>query len=153
MTSQYLATPFVTAVLLTGSAERAETAMLEGIRSWDADADPDEELLRTTVSAALDLYRPQRQEEITQASFLLPVELRGVLQLPPDLRQCYVLRLLMGLPRESCARMLGVDAGAVDRDTGLAAQALAQAPSISRTITPSVSEGKFSNGKSGGGSV
>jgi DNA-directed RNA polymerase specialized sigma24 family protein len=131
MTNEFLSAPFLTAFLLTGSVNRAETAMLDGIRAWDADRDPDAELLRATARAALALYRPREGEEITPASVLLPAELQRVLRLPSDLRQCFVLRMLAGLPRESCAQLLDLDLDAVDRDTSLAAQALAQAPSTS----------------------
>jgi hypothetical protein len=134
MTSEYLATPFLTAFLLTGSAKRAEAAMLEGIRAWDGEVDPDEELLRNTVRAALgrrQTSRLQPAEETAQAP-QLPVELQRVARLPLDLRQCYVLRLLVGWSREACARLLFLDTDAVDRDTGLAAQALAEALCVSQ---------------------
>jgi DNA-directed RNA polymerase specialized sigma24 family protein len=127
VTSESLWTTFVTAVLLTGSLKRAETAMIEGIRLLDVEVDPIEELHRTTVSAAIDPHdRPQAPEEIAQASLRLPVELQRVLRLPLDLRRSFVLRLLVGLPRESCARLLGLDTGDIDRATCLAARALAQ---------------------------
>ena len=130
MASGCLETTFITAILLTGSVKQAETAVLESIRSLNVDARTDEELLlRTTVAAAMDprqRYRRPQPEEVSQASSRLPVELQRVLLLPTDLRQCLVLRLLMTMPREFCARLLGINARKVDRDTCLAAQALAQ---------------------------
>jgi DNA-directed RNA polymerase specialized sigma24 family protein len=128
-TSESLWMTFITAILLTGSVEQAETAMLEGIRSLDIDATLEEELLPTIVSAAMDprQWSARRSpEEMAQAASLLPVELQRVLRLPTDLRHCFVLRLLLAMPREFCARLLGLDVGSVDRDTSLAAQALAQ---------------------------
>jgi hypothetical protein len=136
MTSGCLETAFIAATLLTGSVTQAETAVLEGIRSLNVNARPDQELLRTTVAAALDprqRYRCQPREEVSQASSLLPVALQRVLQLPTDLRQCLVLRFLMTMPREFSARLLGINAGKVDRNAGLAAQALAQIAQAEKT--------------------
>ena len=56
----------------------------------------------------------------------LPAELQRVLLLPRDLRQCFVLRLLMGLPRERCAQLLGVDIAQVKHMTAMAAIELAE---------------------------
>jgi DNA-directed RNA polymerase specialized sigma24 family protein len=128
-TSESLSMTFVTAILLTGSVKHAETAMLEGIRSLDIDATPEAELLPTIVSAAMDPRQwsgRRAPEEIAYASSLLPLELQRVLRLPIDLRHCFVLRLLLAMPREFCARILGLDVDTVDRNTSLAAQALAQ---------------------------
>lgn len=127
--SESLRMTFVTAILLTGSVKHAEMAMLEGIRSLDIDATLEEELLLSIVSAALGPRQwsgRRPPEEMAYASSLLPVELQRVLRLPIDLRHCFVLRLLLAIPREFCARVLGLDVGAIDRDTSLAAQVLAQ---------------------------
>jgi len=129
VTNRYLWMAFITTILLTGSILIVRDQLLEGIRSLDIAATPDEQLLQTIVFTAMDqrLRSGRRQtEEMAQVSSLLPVELQRVLHLPVELRQCFVLRLLMAMPREFCARLLGLDVGAVDRDTGLAAQALAQ---------------------------
>jgi DNA-directed RNA polymerase specialized sigma24 family protein len=128
-TSESLRMTIVAAILLTGSVKHAETAMLEGIRSLDIDATLEEELLPSIVSAAMDPRQwsgRRPPEEMAYASSLLPVELQRVLRLPMDLRHCFVLRLLLAMPREFCARLLGLDVGTMDRDTSLAAQALAQ---------------------------
>ena len=128
-TSESLWMTFITAILLTGSVKHAETAMLGGIRSLDIDATPEEELLPMIVSAAMDPRQwsgRRPPEEMVYAASLLPVELQRVLRLPMDLRHCFVLRLLLAMPREFCAHLLGLDVGRVDRDTSLAARALAQ---------------------------
>jgi hypothetical protein len=57
---------------------------------------------------------------------VLPIELQRVLQMPTTLRQCLVLRLLMNVPRNRCARLLGIDASKVDQEAFLAAQVLAR---------------------------
>lgn len=77
--------------------------------------------------AALDSLQRHRQptvEETAQASFGLPLELQRVLRLPTDLRQCFVLRLLVAMSREFCARVLGLDVAAFDHKVCLAAQTL-----------------------------
>jgi DNA-directed RNA polymerase specialized sigma24 family protein len=128
-TSKSLWMTFIMAILLTGSVKHAEMAMLEGIRSLDIDVTPEEERLPTIISAAMDPRQwsgPRLPEEMAHAASLLPVELQRVLRLPMDLRHCFVLRLLLPMPRESCARLLGLDVGTVNRNTSLAAQALAQ---------------------------
>jgi DNA-directed RNA polymerase specialized sigma24 family protein len=57
---------------------------------------------------------------------LLPIEVQNVLQLPTSVRQCFVLRLLLAMPEDFSARLVGLDVGAVDRNIALAAQALAR---------------------------
>jgi len=128
MTSECLRTAFLTAILLTGSVRQAETAVLEGIRSLNIDAASEEEILRTSAAAALHARQRYRRRpgETAQSSSLVPGELRRVLQLPSNLRHCFVLRFLIAMPREFCAQLLGLDASALDRDTWMAARALAQ---------------------------
>jgi DNA-directed RNA polymerase specialized sigma24 family protein len=128
-TSGSLQMKFVTAILLTGSVKHAEKAMLEGIRSLDIDATPEEELLLSIVSAAMGPRQWSGRRppaEMAYVSSLLPVELQRVLRLPMDLRHCFVLRFLLAMPREFCARLLGLDVVTVDQDASLAAQELAQ---------------------------
>lgn len=102
---------FVTALLLTGNLEEAETAVLDGIRSLDADNEVDEVLLRETVSAAIE-RRPEVQvalEELRRPSSILPGELLPLMYLSPHLRHCYVLRILLGWPSEIAAKLLHLD--------------------------------------------
>src|SRR5260370_23544988 len=69
---------FTTALLLTGSAERAEGAVLEGIRVMDRSRVSGEALLRTTGEASIAAKIPcERVEGKESASSLLPVELRA----------------------------------------------------------------------------
>ena len=120
-----IGTIFVTALLLTGRVRLAEASIKRGF-DWldDPDSASDEELMSVTILAASDFPDSQNVQE-REDSLFLPPELRHVLKLPSDLRRCFVLRVLRAMPRESCARLLGLDAGAVDRNAGLAAQALA----------------------------
>jgi hypothetical protein len=120
---------FTTALLLTGSAERAEEAILESIRSLELDDAPVDALFRGAVNASIqprNEIAEQRREELEHASSILPAELRRVLLLPQDLRHCYVLRLLAGFPREDCASLLHSEIHQVDEGTCTAAQALAR---------------------------
>jgi hypothetical protein len=108
---------FLTALLLTGSAQRAEAAILEGRGAMDLDQLSEEVLFRRTVDAATapqsDLLE-EPSEELERASATLPFELRRVLHLPLALRQCFVLRFLIGLPREVCAQLLRLEVRQVD---------------------------------------
>ena len=99
---------FVTALLLAGDAERAEAAVLRGIGSTSADSECGEELIRRTVSAAIEPEELPAQPSMERepADSTLPFELQRVLRLPRYLRQCFVLRVLVGLPSEACARLL-----------------------------------------------
>jgi hypothetical protein len=115
------------AILLTGSARSAEGAVLRAIESMDIDTATSEELLRLTVTASIKSVSSAKQPENgAGGELLLPVELQNVLQLPIRLRQSFVLRVLLAIPRDFSARLLDIDVGALDRSTGLAAQTLAQ---------------------------
>jgi hypothetical protein len=108
---------FVTALLLTGNAETAESAVLESIERMSLEDTSGEELLQAAVKTAI---RPQERpwrplKDWEPASARLPLELRSVLCLAPDVRQCFVLRVLVGLPSHACAALLDSDADQVDR--------------------------------------
>lgn len=118
---------FVAAYLLTGSAIRAETAVSESIQQLDIDATRGGWLSWKAVAAAMLREDADAQQTPHEAPVALPVELLRVLRLSPRLRQCYVLRVLMAMPRHYCASLLRVDAEQVDADSCLAAQELARA--------------------------
>jgi hypothetical protein len=63
----------------------------------------------------------------------LPVELLRVARLSPRLRQCFVLRVLMAMPRRYCAGLLRMDAEQVDANSCLAAQELANMAAVEAT--------------------
>jgi hypothetical protein len=119
---------FITALLLTGSLERAETAVLEGVRFSDLEETAGKSLLQGAVEASIPSHSEipeQRTEELDKASSILPFELQRVLRLSTDLRHCFVLRVLLGLPREVCARMLRLDIRQIAERTSAAMQELA----------------------------
>ena len=104
---------FRTAVLLTGGIRQAETALLEAIGSVDPEQVTDETFLLDCVRASLN---PARQCEPTiaeseDASSVLAPELKRILLLAPHLRQALVLRVLLGLSDDDCARFHVRDAG------------------------------------------
>lgn len=107
---------FITAFLLTGNAGSAEAAVLKSIGFMNCVDASGEELFQGTVSAKIetDELPGPRQPEPGSAFEMLPVELQRVLQLPRRIRQCFVLRVLVGLSREVCARLLSFDGRQVD---------------------------------------
>ena len=108
---------YVTALLLTANPERAEAAILEGNRVTHLDNTSGEAFLRGAVNAAVEPpsdTSEQLPEDLERASSMLPFELRRVLHLPQALRHCFVLRFLVGLPREVCARLLHLEIRQVD---------------------------------------
>ena len=108
---------YITALLLTASAKRAEAALLAATRAAIFDSAPGEVLIRGAVNAAVEPpseTSEQLPEDLEHASSMLPFELRRVLHLSQALRQCFVLRFLVGLPREVCARLLHLEIRQVD---------------------------------------
>jgi len=108
---------FVTAFLLVGDAERAEAAVLKSIASTNFDDESGDEMIRKTVNDAMEPDEmPGRFSGTLEPAFsMLPLQLQRVMQLPHYLRQCFVLRVLVGLPREVCARLLHSNIGEIDR--------------------------------------
>jgi len=95
---------YLTAHLLAGDRERAENAVLQAIEAWNAERHNEEELFEHVVRAAV-RARGSADPGGPDASFL-PAELRAVVNLPRELRHCFVLRMLAGLSQADCARML-----------------------------------------------
>ena len=111
---------FRIAHLLTASVARSESAVMEAIDSFEPDLDSHEDLLRGTIRAAI--QRPPSQLQAIDS--FLQSELRAVLSLPTELRQCFVLRFLVRLPVPACARLLRLNAAAVNDRTCAALQRL-----------------------------
>lgn len=117
---------FVTALLLTRSA-KAECSVLEGLTAASQGDESGGALLHATLRAAIAapvgvaLHRPETQDLSTSS---LPVELRRVLLLSESLRQCFVLRLLVGLSVIECSRLLSLNACQIEQNTAAAALAL-----------------------------
>ncbi|MBZ5593524.1 MAG: hypothetical protein LAP39_14875 [Acidobacteriia bacterium] len=130
-----VSTAFLTALLLTGSAERAEAALLQAKGVLGLDNTSGEALLRRAVNAAIEPPLEtveQPSEDLERASSSLPCELRRVLHLRPALRHCFVLRFLVGLPREVCARLLHLEVPQIDER---ARTAMLELPTIQKNGT------------------
>jgi hypothetical protein len=129
VTNEALSKAFTTTLLLTGSVEQSEAAVLESIRCLDlADDALGEKLIAGALQAAISREREiveQWPGELDGALSLLPLELKRVLHLPADLRRSFALRILAGLPRRACARLLNLEMGQIEDTAGVAAQTLA----------------------------
>ena len=111
---------FVAGLLLTGSVQRAESAILESVRMSCPDDLFGKTLFRRAVHYSIDQQieaSAEQEKELAGAASILPFELRCVLNLPRYLRYCYVLRILVGLPREVCAWLLHLDVSQIDQYT------------------------------------
>jgi Sigma-70, region 4 len=118
---------FFVALLLAANAEEAESAVLEAIQLWNSAEEPAEALFRNTVRAMMNspIQRSCQEDICEAAASLLPVPLRGVLRLPPRVRQCYVLSFLVGFSQESVACLLHLSADEVGQYMGAGLQRLA----------------------------
>jgi DNA-directed RNA polymerase specialized sigma24 family protein len=119
---QTVSLAFRTAHLLTASTQQAESAVLEAIDSFDPDVDTGETLFQNAILGAVQC--PSSQSQSTES--FEPPELQAVLSLSENLRRCFVLRVLVGLSRRSCARLLRLNAGTVNDYTCAALQRLAR---------------------------
>jgi DNA-directed RNA polymerase specialized sigma24 family protein len=116
----------LTAHLLTGSFQQAEEATLGAIGSWRPDEEPEEVLFQNVLDAATRAQVEPSANNPDRSASYLPNELKAVLGLPPQLRSCFVLRILAGLPAQACARLLSLHSDVVDRYTCDAVQCLAR---------------------------
>lgn len=111
---------FIVGLLLTGSIERTEIAILESVRLSCPDNLFGEKLFRRVIHCSLEMesdFSIKRWTELNHALSILPFELRCVLVLPQDIRHCFVMRILLGLPREVCAWLLHIDIPQVNQRT------------------------------------
>ena len=95
---------FRAALLLTGATKAAESAVIRGIRACEDLSYAG--LLVETVRAAI--RRRTKPADASDALALLPPELRRLLVLKPLLRDCFVLRFLVGLSPGVCAELLDI---------------------------------------------
>jgi hypothetical protein len=100
---------FRAAILLTGSTELAENAVLDGIAASEFGHIVDDVLLETVKSAIQ--RRAAFSDQSAQAPSDLPLELRRLFLLAPISRDSFVLRVLLGMPPATCSRILrlGID--------------------------------------------
>jgi hypothetical protein len=131
---------FLVAVLITGNMNGAEDAVLDGIAALDGMISGDGFRL-ATLKAAIE-RREQRCGEGEDIFPSLPLELRHILLLNPDIRACFVLRVLLGMPSETCSEVLRIPIQKIDHSVSDAMQQLAVLGSTTRTGYCRTSEGK-----------
>jgi hypothetical protein len=119
---------FITGLLLTGSIEQAERAIVSCVHCSEEEDVRGQEVFRRVIQWSVDPQEPQRSRKgIDEASVrILPFELGCVLYLPSHLRHCYVLRILVGLSREICAWLLHTDVHQISQRTQSALNILAE---------------------------
>jgi hypothetical protein len=97
--SKTLDEAFRAALLLMGSTEAAENAVLDGIAALEFGYLVDDVLLVETVKSAI-----QRRADFPgQSEQALPLELRRLFLLAPISRDCFVLRVPLGLTPAICS--------------------------------------------------
>jgi hypothetical protein len=94
------------ALLLTGNAASAECAVLEAISSLNPQNVTAEALLDRTIELSIRSVASGAGSGLQVDWPDLPIELRNVLEMKPALRNCFVLRVLLGLPEAMCAALL-----------------------------------------------
>ena len=107
----------VTAYLITGSARQSEAVVTKAIPRWEPEKGV-RSLLELVAVLAVKYERGACDE------WSLPAELQNIAQLPRSVRRVFVLRILLGLPRDVCANTLGQSPDRVDQQTCAALVAL-----------------------------
>ena len=119
---------FTLAVFLTGSIKSAEAAVLRAICALEAGDVHGDGLVSGTVEACVHIQRglaARADGEMVIYRAALPVELQRVLQLPLEMRQCFVLRNLVGLSLKASAGLLDLEPQEVTARTSAAMRDLA----------------------------
>ena len=96
---------FRAALMLTGSMQDAEHAIFNGIAATECYTAEEDALLLESVKAAIQ-RRPNSLHQSQEPPAHLPLELRRLFLLTPISRDCFVLRILLGLAVETCSRIL-----------------------------------------------
>ena len=124
-----LAGAYRAALLLTGSAELAEIAVLNGIASLQTGDDVEETLVAKTVEFVI--KHPDYEYRLQRALALLPHdELRRLVHLAPKPRDSFLLRVLFGIPSASCAVILNLT---IEEFEGSLSAALRRLPVLGRS--------------------
>jgi hypothetical protein len=106
--SEALDHAFRAALLLTGRADLAENAVLDGIAGLDSCDDVEKALVVKTIQSVI-RRRGDFPNELERALGLLPHELqRRLVPLVPASRDCFVLRILFGVTPANCAAILNL---------------------------------------------
>jgi hypothetical protein len=97
---------FRAALMLTGSMQAAEHAVFNGIAATECYSAEDDALLLETVKAAIQRRPNSLHQSQEPPDAHLPLELRRLFLLTPISRDCFVLRILLGLAVGTCSRIL-----------------------------------------------
>jgi hypothetical protein len=122
---------FRTALLLAGNTKTAETAVIVGIDTCE-DLSHRGLLIEAVRST---IRRRTKSADAPDALELLPPELRRLFMLQPLSRDCFVLRILVGLSPEVCKELL--DVSSTEFEDAVCA-ALNQLPLLSSSSPPRV---------------
>ena len=95
--SKLLAQAFRAALLLTGRAEDAESAVLDGIAALEFGNIADDVFLIETAKSAIH-RRANRPSQVQQRSSFSPFEPPRRISSDPIVRECFVLRAVSGIP-------------------------------------------------------
>ena len=121
--SETLDEAFWLAVLLTGTVDNAEAAVLDGIANLQPEDISGTRLLIEVVKSAIRQH-DDLPDQRDRTLLILPVELRRVALLPANLRHCFVLRVLLGMNRETCSELLHLSVPAVEQALRMGMEAL-----------------------------
>jgi len=127
LTSEGICNAFLAALLVAGDSEQAEAATEYAIRSIDGRGVSDAALIVGALKAAIlsSRERPARTWDLDGQLSFLPPALKPLSRLAMEHRHCFVLRILVGLPRDECSRLLGCAPKQIDEGTGAAMVELA----------------------------
>jgi hypothetical protein len=107
-----LGTVLTAAVLLSGDITQAEDAAADAILALDTDDFETDALLTCILMLSIQRSHSSPKGPSGQTSGIsatLPAELQNILCLSSKFRHCFVLRVLLGLPKETCHQMLQID--------------------------------------------
>ena len=122
ITNETLCKALLITSLLTEDAEQSESALLSVIASSDPEETSEHEFILRSAAIAL-AAQPRARLRVP---LKVPAELADLLRLPQSNRHCFVLRIMAGMSREECSRVLNLDVPSVDEKTTLAAVELSQ---------------------------
>lgn len=148
LTEEELGRVFLVALLITGNMDGAEDAVLDGIAALDGTITSDDFLLATLKVA---IERGEQRFGETEDTFpSMPLELRRILLLNPDIRACFVVRVLLGMPSETCSEVLGIPIQTISHSVSDAMQQLAFLGSTARDGSCRTSSGNSDNNNPSG---
>jgi len=111
--SSILSEAFNAALLLTGSKENAESAVLDGIAALEYGDQLSELLVVETVKSAI-RQRADSPRQSRQSLSDLPAELQRLFLLPSTARDCFILRHLLRISPASSAEILRLTLKEID---------------------------------------